>query len=568
MVKIGSELDQRLRSGRFKKPKSGTSARKVLPYKEKKPYKAKPRPIIKKRKWGGTFASGVAKQAVAQAVKKKATAKAATEARAKSRVKGIAKTKSAQIEKAYTQRLGKLQRERSKINAALAQPKRVTGKVPTQKRASRGIKERISSAPEKKHLKAELKRIDEQLMYMKRHTGAETGSATAGMPRSGVGSTQLVGSGRVPRARVEKKGGGTVMKSPIIKKRKWGGAIARAAAEKRIAQVAAEKVAQKSAQKAAAKLEREKVKAATKRKADREAKKAAKLAEEKRLAAIAKRKSVGKSSLLALGGAGLAGVAGKVVYDVSTKPKKLSAKTYEPKKMTYEPKGHVVPSKSKSYSIKSGDTLSQIAKRQGTTLKALLAANPNIKDPNKIRIGQKIKMSAPVKGRKSVYQGLSKSRMAGMAMPKKRATGGKVMKKQVGGRMAGQGYGDRERESIAMRLRKKRTPAQLRASQDESYGLYGRGTGTGVINRKKGKAIKITKIPEHKPRKKLDKPYRKRSADPVVRKHGGATKGPVKITKYPEHKPRKNYGKKRIGRSADPVRRKSGGSLLVASMYD
>ena len=44
--------------------------------------------------------------------------------------------------------------------------------------------------------------------------------------------------------------------------------------------------------------------------------------------------------------------------------------------------------------------------------------------------------------------------------------------------------------------------------------------------------------------------------------------GPVKITKYPEHKPRKNYTKKRIGRSADPVRRKSGGTLLVASMYD
>ena len=556
MVKIGSELDQRLRSGRFKKPKSGTSARKVLPYKEKKPYKAKPRPIIKKRKWGGTFASGVAKQAVAQAVKKKATAKAATEARAKSRVKGIAKTKSAQIEKAYTQRLGKLQRERSKINAALAQPKRVTGKVPTQKRASRGIKERISSAPEKKHLNAQLKRIDEQIMYMKRHTGTGTGSATSGMPRSGVGSTQLVGSGRVPRARVEKKGGGTVMKSPIIKKQA-AGYIAKAA-RKKIDDALKDQRKEVRRVKAAKRLKEQKA-------ADR---KAAKLAEEKRLAAIAKRKSVGKSSLLALGGAGLAGVAGKVVYDVSTKPKTVSAKTKEPKKMTYEPKGHVVPSKSKSYSIKSGDTLSQIAKRQGTTLKALLAANPNIKDPNKIRIGQKIKMSAPVKGRKSVYQGLSKSRMAGMAMPKKRATGGKVMKKQVGGRMAGQGYGDRERESIAMRLRKKRTPAQLRASQDESYGLYGRGTGTGVINRKKGKAIKITKIPEHKPRKKLDKPYRKRSADPVVRKHGGATKGPVKITKYPEHKPRKNYGKKRIGRSADPVRRKSGGSLLVASMYD
>ena len=521
--------------GKFKKPKSGTSARKVLPYKEKKPYKAKAKPIIKKRKWGGTFASGVAKQAVSKAVKKKATAKAATEARAKSRVKGIAKTKSAQIEKAYTQRLGKLQRERSKINAALAQPKRVTGKVPSQKGASRGIKERISSAPEKKHLNAQLKRIDEQIMYMKRHTGAGTGSSTAGLPRSGVGSTQLVGSGRVPRARVEKKGGGTVMKSPIIKKQA-AGYIASAARKKIQDRLKAERKEARRV-KAAKRLKEQKA-------ADRKAKKAA-LAEQKRLAA--KRKKAGKAGLVTLAGASLAGMAGKATYDLAG-PKVSSAKqTYGPniKKQTYEPKGHVVPSKSKSYSIKSGDTLSQVAKRQGTTLKALLAANPSIKDPNKIRVGQKIKMSMPVKGRKSVYQGLSKSRMAGMAMPKKRATGGKVMKKQAGGRMSRVGL----------------SPAEMARA----------GVMSEARRRKfmqHGGKLKIKKIPEHKPRKKLDKPYRKRSADPVVRQHGGKIKGPVKITKYPEHKPRKNYGKKRIGRSTAKVVRKSGGTLLVASSYD
>jgi len=86
-----------------------------------------------------------------------------------------------------------------------------------------------------------------------------------------------------------------------------------------------------------------------------------------------------------------------------------------------------------SYSIKSGDTLSQIAKKQGTTLKALLAANPNIKDANKIRVGQKIKLGSPVKNRKSVYQGMTQKQMADMAMPKKRSGtvkrmgGGKVM---------------------------------------------------------------------------------------------------------------------------------------------
>ena len=85
-----------------------------------------------------------------------------------------------------------------------------------------------------------------------------------------------------------------------------------------------------------------------------------------------------------------------------------------------------------SYSVKSGDTLSQIAKKQGTTLKALLAANPGIKDPNKIRVGQKIKLSSPVKNRKSVYQGMTKKQMSDMAMPKK---GGGTVKRMGGGKV-------------------------------------------------------------------------------------------------------------------------------------
>src|SRR3990167_9971089 len=40
-----------------------------------------------------------------------------------------------------------------------------------------------------------------------------------------------------------------------------------------------------------------------------------------------------------------------------------------------------------TYTIKSGDTLSQIAAKQGTTVTKLMAANPQIKDPNKIYAG-------------------------------------------------------------------------------------------------------------------------------------------------------------------------------------
>ena len=57
---------------------------------------------------------------------------------------------------------------------------------------------------------------------------------------------------------------------------------------------------------------------------------------------------------------------------------------------------------------------------------------------------------------------------------------GSGMKK--GGKAKKQGYTDRKDESIAMRIRKKRTPAQLKASRDESYGKWGRGTGKGKIN--------------------------------------------------------------------------------------
>jgi len=45
-----------------------------------------------------------------------------------------------------------------------------------------------------------------------------------------------------------------------------------------------------------------------------------------------------------------------------------------------------------AYKVKKGDTLSQIAKKKGVTLQALLTANPNIKNANQIRVGQSIKM--------------------------------------------------------------------------------------------------------------------------------------------------------------------------------
>ena len=62
--------------------------------------------------------------------------------------------------------------------------------------------------------------------------------------------------------------------------------------------------------------------------------------------------------------------------------------------------------------------------------------------------------------------------------------GGPMMKK--GGRVGKkkQGYKARKDESIAMRIRKKRTKKQLKASRDESYGRFGsKAKKSGKINR-------------------------------------------------------------------------------------
>jgi LysM repeat protein len=43
-----------------------------------------------------------------------------------------------------------------------------------------------------------------------------------------------------------------------------------------------------------------------------------------------------------------------------------------------------------TYTVRAGDTLSKIAMRNGVTMAQLLQANPQVKDPNKIRVGDVI----------------------------------------------------------------------------------------------------------------------------------------------------------------------------------
>ena len=92
----------------------------------------------------------------------------------------------------------------------------------------------------------------------------------------------------------------------------------------------------------------------------------------------------------------------------------------------------------KSHKVTGGQNLSSIAKEHGTTIKALMKANPSIKNANMIRVGQKIKL--PFFGRgKDPYKGMSKSAMAKLdketqarkAANRKKAS--KVVKKAGGG---------------------------------------------------------------------------------------------------------------------------------------
>ena len=75
-----------------------------------------------------------------------------------------------------------------------------------------------------------------------------------------------------------------------------------------------------------------------------------------------------------------------------------------------------------TYKIKPGDTLSQIAKKNNTTVRTLQKIN-NIADPNKIRAGKSINIGIGKPGlssarKMSPYAGQTKTEMRKMSMKK------------------------------------------------------------------------------------------------------------------------------------------------------
>ena len=104
----------------------------------------------------------------------------------------------------------------------------------------------------------------------------------------------------------------------------------------------------------------------------------------------------------------------KVAKDNAAKasPKKDAPKKADPKQAA-----------GGSYKIKSGDTLSQIAKSKGITLKSLIAANPSIKNANRIRVGQSIKLPSGDKS-SNPYKGMTRSEMKGLDSQKQQTKTG------------------------------------------------------------------------------------------------------------------------------------------------
>ena len=102
--------------------------------------------------------------------------------------------------------------------------------------------------------------------------------------------------------------------------------------------------------------------------------------------------------------------------------------------------------------------------------------NTQVAQPMKVGGRVKKAMGGMSSARKDMASGYYKDDMGmkGGAMYKK---GGSVKKKK-------QGYKDRKDESIAMRIRKKRTKKQLKASANESYGKFGsKAKKSGKINK-------------------------------------------------------------------------------------
>ena len=119
--------------------------------------------------------------------------------------------------------------------------------------------------------------------------------------------------------------------------------------------------------------------------------------------------------------------------------------------------------KRKSYKIKSGDTLSQIAKDMGMSLSALKQANPKIENVNKIKVGQTITIPslANIKGSKDPYKGMTKDMMSKMDVKNKDMAKQKEASRKLGLRGLSPNQTSDAKKSMAMPKPKPKKPTTV-----------------------------------------------------------------------------------------------------------
>ena len=132
-----------------------------------------------------------------------------------------------------------------------------------------------------------------------------------------------------------------------------------------------------------------------------------------------------------------------------------------------------------------GGTVKKTARmRGGGTVKKMAKGGGAINQHKRMAMGEPVNMNMGGRTGDMMYSRGYGVGEKGKRMPTELMTapgmkkGGKVKKKKK------QGYKDRKDESIAMRIKKKRTKKQLKASANESYGKFGSKA------RKKGKINK------------------------------------------------------------------------------
>lgn len=153
--------------------------------------------------------------------------------------------------------------------------------------------------------------------------------------------------------------------------------------------------------------------------------------------------------------------------------------------------------KKKSYKIKSGDTLSQIAKDMGMSLAALKQANPKIENVNKIKVGQTITIPslANIKGSKDPYKGMTKDMMSKMDVKNKDMPKQKEVSRKLGLRGLSPNQTSGAKKSMAM---PKTGVAKKRAENERQK--KNRERLAALRKRTTGKNNTIMAMPKPKPK--------------------------------------------------------------------